>query len=66
MEKIDKQIRIYVKGGCVVNVETNFEGSYQLIDLDDDIESVDKYSFDILEPDAIYEGEDLFNKEIEV
>ena len=50
----------------MVNVETNFEGSYQLVDLDDNIKDIDKYSFDILEPDAIYEGEDLFNKEIEV
>lgn len=62
---MNKQIRIYIRGGCLVSVETNFECQYQLIDYDN-IQADHTVDYSKYQPDGVYEGEDLFHKEIEL
>ena len=64
---MDNQLRIYIRGGCLVSVESNFQCQYQIIDYDNIYDDPEKYDYSLeqYEPDAVYEGEDLFSKEIE-
>ena len=53
---MEKQIVIYVKGGCIQYVTTNFECSYQIVDYDNEPDGIG----DILEPDLIKLNEEIF------
>lgn len=67
-----KQIRIYIKGGALQCVETNFHCTYQLIDFDnilEEYESIADYNVlakpDRYQPDTVYKRVDIFNLPIE-
>ena len=57
---MEKQIVIYIKGGTVQNIKTNFECSYQIIDYDIEGYFNDDIIGDILEPDEILLEQEIF------
>ena len=54
---MEKQIKIEIYQGCVIRVTTNFDCSYQIIDLDC---SDDSRIGDIYEPDEILIDQEIF------